>query len=66
VARFPGIRVMVEADLRGWLPVMGVILSDREIDRILQAAEDVLDAYVQPDGRVAFETRAHLVTATKS
>ncbi len=34
-ARFPSIRTMVEADLRGWLPVMGVILDEPSIARIL-------------------------------
>lgn len=65
IAQFPSIRVMVEADLRGWLPVMGVSLTEDQISRILQEAEDVLNAYVTADGRVTFETQAHLVTATK-
>jgi len=65
VARFPSIRVMVEADLRGWLPVMGVNLSEEEIGRVLTEAEDVLDSYATDDGRVTFDVRAHLVTAKK-
>ncbi|MET0167084.1 MAG: methyltransferase domain-containing protein [Vicinamibacterales bacterium] len=65
-ARFPSIRVMVEADLRGWLPVMGVVLTEEQIGRILQEAENDLGEHVSPDGRIAFEARAHLVTATKS
>ncbi|HSB36643.1 MAG TPA: methyltransferase domain-containing protein [Thermoanaerobaculia bacterium] len=63
-ARFPSIRVMVEADLRGWLPVMGVNLTEGEIDRILRRAPDVLASYVSEEGRVRFESSAHLVTAT--
>jgi SAM-dependent methyltransferase len=35
-ARFPSVRSMVEADLRGWLPVMGVVLEEDWIQRILQ------------------------------
>jgi SAM-dependent methyltransferase len=65
VARFPSIRAMVEADLRGWLPVMGVNLTEEEIGRILGEAEDVLDSYVTDDGRVRFDASAHLVTARK-
>ncbi|HVP30667.1 MAG TPA: methyltransferase domain-containing protein [Myxococcota bacterium] len=65
VARFPSIRAMVEADLRGWLPVMGVKLTEEEIGRVLNEAENVLDSYVTDDGRVTFEVRAHLVTAKK-
>jgi SAM-dependent methyltransferase len=63
-ARFPSIRVMVEADLRGWLPVMGVTLNEDEIARILIEADDVLSAYLSHDG-VSFDLQAHLVTATK-
>jgi SAM-dependent methyltransferase len=65
-ARFPGVRIMVEADLRGWLPVMGVALSEAQIARILEQAEDVLAAYVAADGAVEFDTSAHIVTATKA
>ncbi|MCI0412001.1 methyltransferase domain-containing protein [bacterium] len=65
-AQFPGIRVMVEADLRGWLPVMGVFLTEDEIARTLQEAEHVLRTYVTAEGRVTFAIPAHFVTATKS
>jgi SAM-dependent methyltransferase len=63
-ARFPSIRTMVEADLRGWLPVMGVVLADDQIERILQEAERVLGSYVNPDGRVVFDARAHIAAVT--
>jgi ubiquinone/menaquinone biosynthesis C-methylase UbiE len=66
IARFPSIRVMVEADLRGWLPAMGVILTEQQIGCILSEAQRDLEEYADLDGRVAFETRAHLVTATRS
>ena len=61
-AHFPSIRVMVEADLRGWLPVMGVFLSEERIGRILQEAEEVLGEFVQSDGSVAFDSLAHIVS----
>ena len=57
---------MVEADLRGWLPLMGVVLTEDQIDRILQDAEHVLSAYVTAAGTMAFELAAHLVSGTKS
>jgi SAM-dependent methyltransferase len=63
-ARFPSVRVMVEADLRGWLPVMGVILAEEQIERILHEAETALAEYVGPDRQVAFEAHAHIVIAT--
>lgn len=64
-AQFPSIRTMVEADLRGWLPVMGVVLSEDQIGRILQEAEQALRGYVTVDGRARFRSSAHLITAKK-
>lgn len=65
LVRFPSIRVMVEADLRGWLPVMGVNLDEEDVDRILEEAEHALDSYVTDDDRIAFDASAHLVTARR-
>jgi SAM-dependent methyltransferase len=64
-ARFPSIRTMVEADLRGWLPVMGVFLEDHQIQSILEKAELALADYVTGDGSVVFGAPAHIVTGTK-
>jgi len=64
-ARFPSIRTMVEADLRGWLPVMGVNLSEAQIETILGEAEQVLARYVGDDGRVTFAAPAHIVSGRK-
>jgi SAM-dependent methyltransferase len=65
-ASFPGIRVMVEADLRGWLPMMGVILGTEQIEHILREAEKTLAKYARPDGRTAFELSVHIVVARKA
>lgn len=62
-ARFPSIRTMVEADLRGWLPVMGVTLPDDLIEDVLDDAERVLRDYVTETGNVEFDSPAHIVTA---
>jgi SAM-dependent methyltransferase len=64
-AQFPNIHTLVEADLRGWLPIMGVNLSEEQIGHILQAAEQELSAYVTADGRASFSLSAHLITARK-
>jgi ubiquinone/menaquinone biosynthesis C-methylase UbiE len=58
-ARFPSIRTMVEAELRGWLPVVGVILTEDQIGRILQEAEHALSPYADTEGRVAFHLSAY-------
>ena len=65
-ADFPSVRAMVEADLRGWLPVRGVVLPEAQIEQIVQEAEHTLRAHVAPNGRAVFETRAQLVTATRA
>ncbi len=65
-ARFPSVREMVEADLRGWLPLVGVVLSEERISAILEEAERELGRYVMPDGRMVFDMSAHLITAQKT
>jgi SAM-dependent methyltransferase len=62
LGRFPSVRVLVEADLRGWLPVMGVNLSEEQISHILDEAERVLAPHVTGSGPITFPLGAHLVT----
>jgi len=62
-ARFPSIRTMVEADLRGWLPVMGVVLTEEQIRRILADAERELAPFVVATGEVVFDSPAHVAVA---
>jgi len=51
-ANFPSIRSMVEADLRGWLPVMGVDLPEDLILAILAEAERLeADGWIGPNAR---------------
>jgi SAM-dependent methyltransferase len=66
-ARFPSIRTLVEADLRGWLPIMGVHLGEPVIAEALDAADDTLAPHVRRDagGAVTFPTSAHVVRWTK-
>lgn len=64
-ARFPSIRVMVEADLRGWLPVMGVTLPEDQIARILAEAERVLSGFIAPNGEVRFDSPAHIAVGRR-
>ena len=61
--RFPSVRTMVEADLRGWLPIAGVELTEELIGNVLAQAERTLAPFAQPDGRVVFDLSAHLITA---
>jgi trans-aconitate methyltransferase len=60
-AQFPSVRTMVEADLRGWLPLVGVNLTEDQIRRILEEAEQDLSPYATADGRAVFQLSAHLI-----
>lgn len=64
-ARFPDLRTMVEADLRGWLPVMGVVLDEELIEEILAAAEHALARFVDARGRMVFPCSAHILSGVK-
>jgi SAM-dependent methyltransferase len=64
-ARFPSIQSLVEADLRGWLPVMGVLLEEETIQRVLGEADQVLRAYVDGKGGAVFQISAHVLSGTK-
>ena len=65
-ARFPSIKAMVEADLRGWLPVMEVFLREEQIQNILEEAESALAEFATAEGSVVFNSPAHIVTGTRS
>ncbi|MGB3828737.1 MAG: methyltransferase domain-containing protein [Ornithinimicrobium sp.] len=65
IARFPSVRSMVEADLRGWLPVMGVVLDDALIESVLTEADNLLAEFVATDGTMVFEAPAHIVVASR-
>lgn len=61
-ARFPSVRSMVEADLRGWLPVMGVELDEQLILELLAEAEDALSEFATDGGEMVFDAPGHIVT----
>lgn len=64
-ARFPSLRSMVEAEVRGWLPVVGVVLPEDVVGEIHTEAEKDLGPYITPEETVEFPTSAHIVTVRK-
>ncbi len=64
-ARFPSSRFMLEADLRGWLPLFDINLSEERISEVLAASDARLAQYVVASGEAIFPTSAHIITATK-
>ena len=65
-ARFPSSRHMVEAELRGWLPLFDIFLSEAEIDNVLIESDRTLSKYAGPSGEAIFPTSAHVITARKN
>lgn len=64
-ADFPGIGNLLEADLRGWLPVMGVNLDEATIQEVLARAQEELADVIDPRGRAVFEVSVHLVSGRR-
>jgi len=65
IARFPSSRRMVEAELRGWLPIFDIFLGEDEINEILVESDKLLRKYSAPTGEAVFPTSAHIFTARK-
>lgn len=65
-AKFPNSRQMVEAELRGWLPLFDIFLSEDKIDKVLFESDKTLGKYAGPSGEAVFPTSAHVFTARKS
>lgn len=64
-ADFPSIAELVESELTGWLPIMGVNLSQDQISTVMAVAEDALAPYRSEQGRLVYETSAHLISGAK-
>ncbi len=64
-AMFPSSRTMVEAELRGWLPLFDINLSEEKIADVLIKSDATLSKYAAPSGEVVFPTSAYIVTAHK-
>jgi ubiquinone/menaquinone biosynthesis C-methylase UbiE len=64
-ASFPSSRTMVEAELRGWLPLFGINLPEEKIADVLVKSDGRLSKYATPSGEAVFPTSAHIVTACK-
>lgn len=64
-ARFPNLRLLVEADVRGWLPIMGVVLPEEQIDRIVEEVDQALAPFVSAQAPAMFDLSAHIVTGVK-
>ena len=65
MAKFPSSRQMVEAELRGWLPIFDIFLGEDEINEVLMESDKLLRKYSASSGEAVFPTSAHIFTAQK-
>lgn len=65
-ARFPNVRSMVLADVKGWFPLAQIFLDEGQLEALIAEAERALKSFVAADGAVEFRLSAHIVTATKT
>jgi len=65
-AQFPSSRQMVEAELRGWLPLFEIFLGEDKINEVLIESDKTLRKYAGPSGEAIFPTSAHVFTARKN
>ena len=64
-AMFPSSRTMVEAELRGWLPLFDIHLTEEKIADVLVKSDGKLSKYAAQSGEAVFPTSAHILTARK-
>jgi len=64
-ANFASSRQMVEAELRGWLPLFGIHLDEPAIQTVLRRSDRLLAKYAGKEGAAAFPTSAHIFRARK-
>jgi len=65
MGRFPTLRSMMEADIFGWLPLMGAPLAEDQVQRVLKEAHEVFGCYVGGDGKMVFHISAYIAAGTK-
>lgn len=65
-ARFPSLRTLVEANMRGWLPVMGIVLDGAKIEAVLAHAEETMGDFVTAQGEAEFPLSVHILRGVKA
>jgi SAM-dependent methyltransferase len=62
-ARFPSLADWVQTDIKGW--TLADRIDDAQLALLVREAEVALRSFVDGDGRVAFDSPAHIVTARR-
>ncbi|MEX2540356.1 MAG: class I SAM-dependent methyltransferase [Trueperaceae bacterium] len=66
LARFPSVREMVLADVKGWFPIAGIDLNSTAVDSLVQAAAEALKGFTASTGAVEFPVAAHIVAGASA
>jgi SAM-dependent methyltransferase len=62
-ARFASLRSFIEINVKGW--TLADAIDGERLEALYGEAEDSMQDLLRPDGTVAFETRAHLLSVTR-
>jgi ubiquinone/menaquinone biosynthesis C-methylase UbiE len=65
-ARFPNVEGMVLADVKGWFPLAGIELEEREVKAVVREAREVLAPFLTGSDGVEFRVSVRIVTAEKA
>lgn len=61
-ARYPSVRSWVLTDIKGWFPLVDVVLEPSEYETLLDAAEGALTVFTTPTGSVDFPISIHVAS----
>lgn len=64
-ARYPSVRSWVLTDVKGWFPLVDVVLEKAQYDDLLDEAEHALHAFTTSSGAVLFPIGVHIASATR-
>lgn len=64
-ARFPGVREMALADIKGWFPFADIHLDEPTINAVVEEAEAALEPFCTDSGMVEFQVPVHVLSAQK-
>ncbi|MBW4934834.1 class I SAM-dependent methyltransferase [Marinobacter sp. F4206] len=64
-ARFPGVREMALADIKGWFPFADIHLDDPVIEAVVAHAEPALAPFCTGTGTIEFQVPVHVLSAVK-
>jgi len=64
-ARYPSVRSWVLTDVKGWFPLVDVMIEKTQYEELLDEADHALHAFVQPNGTVVFPITVHIALVSK-